>query len=138
MTRRLNAEKGLTLIEIMVVLIILGIVISFVGGRVLGAGDKAKARITKLKLQDVAQKIDQYRMEYNALPQSLTDLTQCNDQTGPGCIPSTTEDQLVDAWGNKLDYRLENNGRTYVIISMGGDGKTGGEGADYDLNHSGP
>jgi general secretion pathway protein G len=138
MAHRPNSESGLTLIEIMVVLIILGIVISFVGSRVLGAGDKAKARITKLKLQEIAQKVDQYRLEYNALPQSLSDLTQCNEKTGPGCIPSMTDEQLTDAWGNKLDFRLENNGRTYVVISMGADGKSGGEGVDFDVNYKGP
>jgi len=138
MVRRFRAESALTLIEIMVVLIIIGIVMTFLGQKILGAGDKAKANLTKIRLQEIQQAIEQYRLEYNALPKSLFDLTSCNDQTGPGCIPPMTEEQMVDAWDNELDFKLGNGGRTYTILSYGADGKPGGIEVDFDVNLKGP
>jgi len=133
-----NAERGLTLIEIMVVLIILGIIMTWLGGRLFGAGDKAKAQLTKIKIQELGQLVSQFQLQYNALPSSLEDLTRCTEKTGSGCIPLTNEENLKDAWGNRFIYTLESGGTTYRVKSLGRDGKEGGEGVDFDLYGTGP
>jgi len=74
LSRRVRSEQGLTLVEIIVVLIILSIIIAFVGTRILGAGDKAKADLTKLKMKDVRSSIEQYQLRYNAVPSNLQSL----------------------------------------------------------------
>jgi general secretion pathway protein G len=135
---RLHGERGLTLVEIVVVLIILGLVMTFVGGKVLGAGDKAKADLTQLKMKEVAASIEQYQLRYNGLPPSLTGLTQCTAETGEGCVPITKEDSLKDAWGGAFIYSLENNGRSYRIKTLGADGREGGQGVDFDASITGP
>jgi general secretion pathway protein G len=139
-TRRYKGQQGLTLVEIMVVLVILALVMTFLGGRLFGAGDKAKANITKLKIKEIGNSIEQYRLMYNSLPGSLQDLTQCNEKTGPGCIPiiDANSDTLNDAWGNAFSYSLENGGRTYRITSFGADGAQGGEGVNFDHFGTGP
>ncbi|MFM1847933.1 MAG: type secretion system major pseudopilin GspG [Pseudomonadota bacterium] len=134
----LKDERGLTLVEIVVVLIILGLVMTFVGGKVLGAGDKAKADLTQLKMKEVAASIEQFQLRYNGLPQSLAGLTQCTAETGEGCVPITKEDSLKDAWGNPFSYSLENNGRSYRIKSLGADAREGGDGVNYDSSLTGP
>jgi len=133
-----RSERGLTLVEIVVVLIILGLVMTFVGGKVLGAGDKAKADITKLKIKEIASSIEQYQLRYNGLPSSLAGLTQCTAETGDDCVPIAKEDSLKDAWGNNFTYTLQNDGRTYMVKSYGADGKEGGSGVDYDVFGTGP
>jgi len=45
---------------------------------------KAKARMTELKMKTLKQKIGEYKLNYNQLPGSLADLTQCNEITGQG------------------------------------------------------
>lgn len=131
-------ERGMTLVEIIVVLIILGIVMAFVGGKVFGAGDKAKADLTKIKMKDVKMSIEQFRLRYNGLPASLDDLMRCSERTGPDCVPITGEDNLLDSWNNKFTYSLENGGRSYRIKSFGADGVDGGEGVNYDVSETGP
>ena len=133
-----QSQRGLTLIEILTVLIILGLVMTFLAGKIFGAGDQAKANLTKIMLKDVQSNIEQFRLQYNSLPSSLEDLTRCSEKTGPGCIPMARLEQLKDSWGNQFAYALENGGRAYRIKSFGADGRDGGEGVNYDITVSGP
>ena len=135
---RNSSESGLTLIEIMMVLVILGIVIAFVGSRLFAAGDSAKAELTKSKLQTIKQYIDQYRLRYDALPPDLNSLVRCTEATGPGCIPITGEESLADAWRKPLIYSIQDGGRQYVLKSLGADMKEGGEGVNFDHFVKGP
>lgn len=137
LAERLKSERGLTLVEIIVVLIILSLVMTFVGGKILGAGDTTKAELTRTMLKDMQMSIEQFRLRYNQLPPSLEALTQCSDITGPGCAPIRKPDSLRDAWGNKFMYQTEGN-NTYKIKSMGADGKEGGEEVNFDIFVTGP
>lgn len=133
-----SSQRGLTLVEILVVLIILGIVMTFLGSRILGAGDQAKASLTQTKIKDIQGRIELFRTRYNSLPSSLEELTRCSEKTGPGCVPMANEDELTDAWNGRLQYSLDNGGRTYRIKSLGSDGKDGGDGVNYDITVTGP
>ena len=135
-----SSEHGLTLVEILVVLVILGLVGGFLVSRFMAGGDKAKANLTKLKLEQIKSGIEQYRLMYNALPRDLADLTRCNEKTGQGCIPiyEPESDALFDAWGSPFTFSLQGNGRRYTIQSLGADGVSGGQGVDFDVSISGP
>ncbi len=130
------SSAGLTLVEIMIVLVILGVVMATVGSKIFGAGDKAKRNLTELKLQQLKSDIEQYQLRYNSLPGSLTDLSQCTENTGQGCLPISNADSIVDAWAQPFVYSL--NGRAYEIRSLGADGRDGGEGVNWDVTIKGP
>lgn len=131
-----RSERGLTLVEIMVVLIIIGLMWAAFGKKLFGAGDKMKAQLTSSMLTQLKGDIEQFKLRYNKLPTSLRDLTECNEVTGPGCVPITNSDALKDSWGN--DFRYETNGKVYKIKTLGADGQDGGEGVDYDRFEEGP
>jgi general secretion pathway protein G len=122
--RSLNRERGLTLIEIIVALIIFSVIMAFLLGKVFAMGGQAKAEATRLKLTDLKSNIYLFQMRSNALPQSL-------DQAG------VTKEQTSDAWGNPVAYRIV-DGRSYELKSLGADGKDGGQGADADIIVTGP
>jgi general secretion pathway protein G len=117
-----SAENGLTLIEIIVVLMMVGIIGAFIGGKVFKAGDKAKAELTRAKLNSLKEPIYIFQMRNSTLPQTLA---------------QAEAEDTKDAWGKEVQYRVI-DGRGYELRSLGGDGRDGGSGADADIIVTGP
>lgn len=132
-----KAEAGLTLVEILIVLVIIGLVGGWLASRTFGAGDKAKYFMTEAQTKQIGQYIEQFQLRYNALPQSLSDLS-CEGGGVENCIPLAKKEELKDAWGNEFVYSLEDGSRRYRIKSYGADGKEGGNKYDADLFGTGP
>lgn len=126
-------EAGLTMLEIMIVLIIIGVVAATFGKKLFGAGAKAKARITRLTMTQLKSEIEAFQLEYNKLPNSLRDLVECTETTGSGCVPITNEASLQDAWGQEIKYAKQGE-RAYELKSYGDDGQAGGD----DITLKGP
>jgi hypothetical protein len=99
-----------------------GIIGAFIGGKVFKAGDKAKAELTRAKLNSLKEPIYIYQMRNSTLPQSLA---------------QAEADDTKDAWGRDVQYRVM-DGRGYELRSLGGDGRDGGSGADADIVVTGP
>jgi general secretion pathway protein G len=121
-TSRGTSQRGLTLIEIIVVLMMVGIIGAFIGGKVFKAGDKAKAELTRAKINSLKEPIYIFQMRNSTLPQSLA---------------QAEADDTKDAWGRDIQFRVM-DGRGYELRSLGGDGKDGGTGADADIVVTGP
>ena len=129
-------QHGLTLVEIIVVLVILSVLIGFLTGGLFAQGEKAKAKINDLQMQKVKQAIGQYQLMYNTLPPDLSALSGCP----PGqsaCVPIIEESALKDSWGTPFVYTVE-GGRSYILKSLGADRKEGGTGVDGDPFITGP
>lgn len=137
-SRRIRSEQGLTLVEIIVVLVILSILIGFLTSGLFSQGAKAKARINELQMKKVQAAINQYQLMYNSLPPSLQALVSCNEQTGSACVPVTEASALKDAWDTPFLYTLDNGGRSYTLKSLGADRREGGTEVDGDPILTGP
>ena len=131
-------QRGFTLVEIMVVLIIIAILMTVFGGKIFGAGDRAKASLTRIKMTEIGSYLEQYRLQYNKLPSSLNSLVNCTEETGQSCTPIANADSLNDGWGRPFVYSAEGDGRQFKLRSLGADAKDGGEGVDSDLVGTGP
>jgi len=131
-------QRGLTLIEIVVVLIIIGLALGLLVPKVFQSGEKAKADLTATRMQQLKSSILEYRLRYNKLPSTLEDLVSCNQITGAVCIPVASIEDLGDAWGNRMLYSLEGGGSKFRITSLGADGQPGGSGVASDPVLVGP
>jgi general secretion pathway protein G len=127
----------MTLIEILVVLVLIGIVLGIVGGNFIGRGEKAKADAAKIEIGQIGQALDLYKLETGRYPSSSDGLQAL--VTAPAGAsnwngPYWKKSQIPkDPWGN--DYRYTSPGQkgAYDILSLGADGKEGGEGANKDI-----
>lgn len=133
-------QRGMTLIEILVVLTLIGIVMGIVGGNFLGKGEKAKADAAKIDIGQIALALDLYKLEVGRYPTSqegLQALVQAPagaaNWNGPYWKRATVP---KDPWGNEYKYASPGASAPYEIISLGADGKEGGEGVNKDITSS--
>jgi len=132
-----TSQTGMTLIEILVVLVLIGIVMGVLGGNFIGKGEKAKGDAAKIEIGQIGQALDLYKLEIGKYPttqeglQALITAPSGTDRwNGPywknKAIPK-------DPWGNEYRYTAPGQHGPFDIVSLGADGKEGGDGADKDI-----
>lgn len=128
LSRRLaRAQRGMTLLEIMIVLAILAIVMGLlVGPRVLRMFSESKVKTTKIKLTQYANEaFPQWSMSHpdKACPDKITDLNEYMNSSDAN-----------DSWGRPIKMlcgpSLPAGAKGLAVMSMGEDGK---EGTDDDI-----
>jgi general secretion pathway protein G len=130
--------SGMTLIEILVVLVLIGIVLGIVGGNFIGRGEKAKADAAKIEIGQIGQSLDLFKLEVGRYPSSQEGLQALvsapagvANWNGPYWKKTTLP---KDPWGNEYKYSSPGQSGAYDILSYGADGKEGGEGANKDIS----
>ena len=124
-TRGRRNRRGMTLIEIMVVITILGMIVAAIGVAVIPQLNQAKIDKTQIEVKNMKQALDMFYAKKGKYPDTGTGLKGLLDQ-------GIVEKQPVDPWGNDYVYMLE--GGKPVITSYGADGSPGGEGKDKDIS----
>jgi general secretion pathway protein G len=129
-------QRGMSLIEIIIVIVLIGIVLTFVGSRILGGADRAKANLAKSQVMTLAQKVEQYKSDVGRYPTALADLaTQPQGSTG-WLGPYAKANELNDPWGNPIAYKAPgDDGHPFDVVILGKDGKPGGSSYDTDLRN---
>ncbi|MFQ5748226.1 MAG: type II secretion system major pseudopilin GspG [Planctomycetota bacterium] len=122
-------KAGFTLIEIMVVVLIIGLLVSLIGPNIYNQLIRSKKRVAEFQIKSLQTSIEFYRLQLQRLPDSLEELTQPAEDTGKPYMDSIP----MDPWGNEYEYNQLSDG-TYEIISYGGDGVPGGEGENADIS----
>lgn len=132
-------RTGLTLIEIMAVLLIIGLMAGLAARNFMGQTDRARVVRTKADLKTLHGAVNLFRLDTGRYPSEEMGLIELieepTDVTGwePGGYLETTQVPR-DAWGNDYIYMLNpGTGRPFVILSYGADAREGGEGYDADL-----
>jgi general secretion pathway protein G len=133
-----DAQDGMTLIEILVVLVLIGIVLGIVGGNFIGKGEKAKADAAKIEMGQISQTLDLYKLEVGRYPTTQEGLQALI--SAPAGVSNWNgpywKRQSVprDPWGNDYKYVAPGQSAAYEIVSLGADGKEGGDGPNKDIS----
>ncbi len=132
---RLN-QAGMTLIEIMIVIAIVGGLMAVLGKNVVGFLDKSRVSNAKIQIKEISKALDMYYADCGSFPtteQGLAALTQSPGDTCPNWGPEPyrkKEDR--DPWGGAFLY--ESDSSTYVVRSLGKGGKEGGDKFEKDIS----
>jgi general secretion pathway protein G len=133
--RRLSNEKGFTLVELLVVLVILGLLAALVGPQLFPKLGKGKQSAAKAQIELFGQALDQYRLDVGSYPTSQEGLAAL--VTNPGVDkwegPYLKKGLPNDPWGRPYIYTCPGTHGEYDIVSYGRDGNPGGEGEDKDV-----
>lgn len=126
--------RGMSLIEVIIVIVLIGAVLTFVTSRVLGGADRAKFNLAKSQIQSLSGKIEQYELDNGGLPEDLAALSTAPSDSPNWLGPYAKADELKDPWNRPLIYRVPGEDGPYDLMSYGKDGKPGGDSVDGDIS----
>ena len=129
-------HAGFTILEIVIVFILLAGIMAFVGPKIWEQKTRAETSQAKMMMLHVNGQIEMYRTQVGKYPETLRDLVKQPAGADKWEGPYIKEADLKDKWGNDYRYTLPGtNGRKFDLVSLGADGKEGGEGEDRDLSN---
>jgi general secretion pathway protein G len=117
LARRRRRQAGMTLMEIMIVLVIVGMLATGIGVAVMPMLEKARERETRRGIESVRTAVNMYRLDSPRSCPSIDEL-----------VRSKTLDSnkgTVDGWGNSFTIQCERG--DVIVISPGADGQLGTE-----------
>jgi len=126
-----NTERGFSLLEIMVVLIIIGVMAAIVAPRFIERADDAKVEATKVQMKNIEQALKLYRLQHGKYPSSADELKALTDAGKGG--KRYLDSMPKDAWGGEFVYLSPGVHGDVDILSYGADGKSGGSDFDADI-----
>ena len=131
-SNRREAERGFTLVEMLVVITIIGMIMGLIGPRVLNYMSESRVKTAKIQIQSFGSSLDLFYLDVGRYPTTSEGLAALVKPTssvagwsGPyvkgGVIPN-------DPWNNPYVYRSPGEHGPYDILSYGADGQEGGSG----------
>lgn len=139
--RKLTRQAGFTLIEIMVVIVIIGILASFIVPNIMSEPDKAKVVKAKADIQQIESALNMYRLDnyhYPSTEQGLKALVE--KPSGSPEARNWREGGYLkhmpqDPWGNPYQYLNPGRHGSFDLYTLGADNQPGGEGYDADIGN---
>jgi general secretion pathway protein G len=134
-------DSGVTLIEMMVVLVIIAVVAALIVPNVIGRPDEARVTVARTDVGTIAASLEMYRLDNRVYPATAQGLEALVTRpSSPPAAPNWASGGYlpqvpVDPWGNPYVYRAPGADGPYELLSLGADGKPGGEGVDADIRN---
>lgn len=137
----LRQQAGMTLIEIMVVVAIIGSIAALVTVNVLDFLDESKVETTKITIRNIEGALEQFKRRHGFYPSTEQGLVSLIEKPSIGRVPDNyppngyMKKVPKDAWNNDFQYMSPGgHNNPFEIISLGGDGQEGGDKYDADIN----
>lgn len=133
-----GASRGFTLLELLVVMVIIGLLVGYVAPRYFSQLGKSEIKAAKAQINALEKALDVYRLDNGHYPnteQGLTALVAqpANEPRWAG--PYLSKGVPLDPWGNPYGYRAPGERGDFDLISLGKDGKAGGNGEEADIRN---
>jgi general secretion pathway protein G len=137
--RMVRSEAGMTLIEVVVVIVVLGVLAGVVGTQVFGRVGESRTQAARTQIEQFAVQLDLYRIDNGMYPTTEQGLQALRERpTSPPEPrgwkgPYARREIPNDPWGNAYQYRSPGQHGDYDLFSFGADGREGGEGENADI-----
>ncbi len=136
-TVRARLQRGFTLIELMVVLVIIGVLAALIVPNVLDRADDARTTAAKTDVNNLMQALKLYRLDNQRYPSGEQGLTALLTKPTTSPVPPNWRPYLeklpTDPWGRAYQYLSPGVHGEVDVLSLGADGQPGGEGNNADI-----
>ena len=134
-------KKGFTLLELLIVIVILGLLVSLVSVNFLPTLSNAYTEVARQDISRLQQALVMFKINEGKYPDSSQGLASL--KANPGNLRNASKYPIggyinkipVDPWGNDYVYNFPGQFGEYDIISLGADGQPGGEGENADIGN---
>lgn len=131
-----RGQRGFTLLELLVVMVIIGLLAAYVAPRYFSQVGRSEVRSAQAQVASLRSALDTYRLDMGGYPsteQGLAALT-----TRPANAPRWNGPYLqkaapLDPWGKPYQYRSPGEHGEFDLLSFGKDGQPGGSGEAADI-----
>ncbi|MCF8160788.1 MAG: type II secretion system major pseudopilin GspG [Polaromonas sp.] len=132
-----SLQRGFTLIELMVVLLIIGVLAALIVPNVLDRADDARVTAAKTDVANLVQALKLYRLDNQRYPSAEQGLQALLVKPATPPVPSNWKNYLdklpQDPWGQAYIYLNPGIKGEVDVMSYGADGQAGGEGRNADI-----
>jgi len=131
-----KGESGFTLIELLVVMVIIGLLAGYVGPKLFAQIGRSEVKATRAQIDALGKALDQYRIDVSRYPRSdqgLAALVARPADEPRWAGPYLSKAVPRDPWQNEYVYRSPGEHGDYDLLSLGRDGRVGGDGEDADI-----
>ena len=140
--KHLKCQRGFSLIELMVVIVIMSALVALVAPRFFGQKEEAFRAQAKVQIRNLEQALGLYYLDSGDYPSTEQGLQALVEKPTIGKVPRKwreggyLERKVVpkDPWGGEYVYLSPGvQNKDFDIMSYGADGQEGGEGRDADI-----
>ncbi len=137
----MKQQRGFSLVEILVVLVILGLLVSVVAPTVLNRADEARVQKVYADFANIETALKLYRLDNFNYPTTEQGLEALVAPSGLDPVPRNfkqggyLERTPIDPWGRPYLYLSPGDNGEFDLYSLGADGLTGGENQNADLGN---
>lgn len=130
------SRQGMTLVEVLAVVVILGLVAATLTVSFSGTFGKAKSELAKTGIAQIVQKLELYHIETDRWPAMDVGLKALSaGLADPKAAYYLEQGQLEDPWKQGYHFVVPGpNGRPFEVLTYGADGRPGGSGEDADIS----
>ena len=129
-------QRGFTLIEVMVVIVILGVLAALIVPRVLGRPDEARVVAAKQDIGAIMQALKLYKLDnrrYPSAEQGCRRWSEAHHAAGPRELEGLPRETAQRSLGQPYQYLNPGIQGEVDVFSYGADNASGGEGVDADI-----